>query len=212
MNKVTLMLTAVFGLQASIGVAQMTSEVEQLQARWAEINYLTEGKPQIEAFSTLIEQAHQVTNAQPRNAEAWTWSGIIKSSYAGAKGGLAALSSAKAAKADFDHAMDINADVLEGSAYTSLGVLYLNVPGWPVGFGDDEKGVALLKKGLEISPEGIDSNYFYAEYLFKDKEYDKAQRHLNIALAAKPRPGREIADDGRRKEIQHMLEEIEERR
>ena len=100
MNKVTLMLTAVFGLQASIGVAQMTSEVEQLQARWAEINYLTEGKPQIEAFSTLIEQAHQVTNAQPRNAEAWTWSGIIKSSYAGAKGGLAALSSAKAAKAE----------------------------------------------------------------------------------------------------------------
>ena len=189
--------------------AQMTPEVTALQQRWAEVNYMLKGKPQVEAFNALIEDAHKVTQAQSANAEAWIWSGIIRSSYAGAKGGLGALSAAKAAKADLEQAMTLNADAMDGSAYTSLGVLFLNVPGWPVGFGDEEKGVELLKKGLELSPDGIDSNYFYAEYLFKHEAYDEATRYLNRAMNAPSRPGRELADQGRRGEIEHMLQEIE---
>ncbi len=189
--------------------AQMTSEVEALQQRWAEVNYLLKGKSQVEAFNTLIEDARKVTDSNAENAEAWIWSGIIRSSYAGAKGGLGALSAAKAAKADLEKGMALNADALEGSAYTSLGVLYLNVPGWPVGFGDEEKGVEYLKKGLELSPSGIDSNYFYAEYLFKEDAYAESARYLNRALNAPARPGRELADEGRHGEIEAMLQEIE---
>lgn len=211
MKKMVSALFAVgMSMHASIVLAEMTPEVEQLQARWAEVNYLVHGKSQIEAFSTLIEQARQVTTAQPQSAEAWAWSGIIRASYAAAKGGLGALSSSKAAKSDFEKALDIESDVLEGSVYTSLGTLYLNVPGWPMAFGDDVEGAQLLKQGLKLSPQGMDSNYFYAQYLFKDKEYDKARRHLNSALEAAPRSGREIAEEGRRAEIQHLLEEIEE--
>lgn len=213
MRKLLLVIVAgVLSANATLVVAQMSHEVLQIEERWAEVNYLTNGKAQVEAFSSLIEQAKQVTNAQPGSAEAWTWSGIIQSSYAGAKGGLGALSSAKAAKADLEKAIDIDPDVLEGAAYTSLGVLYLKVPGWPVGFGDEDAGVELLKQGLQSSPNGIDSNYFYAEYLYNEKEYDGAERHLRKALAAAPREGREIADDGRRGEVQHMLEQIEEQR
>lgn len=189
--------------------AQMTPEVEALQQRWAEVNYLLKGKNQVEAFNTLIEDARKVTDTSAENAEAWIWSGIIRSSYAGAKGGLGALSAAKAAKADLEKGMALNADALEGSAYTSLGVLYLNVPGWPVGFGDEDKGVEYLKKGLELSPAGIDSNYFYAEYLFKEDAYAESARYLNRALNAPARPGRELADEGRRGEIEAMLQEIE---
>jgi len=213
MRKLLLVIVAgVLSANATLLVAQMSPEVLQIEERWAEVNYLTHGKAQVEAFSSLIEQAKQVTNAQPGSAEAWTWSGIIQSSYAGAKGGLGALSSAKAAKADLEKAIDINPDVLEGAAYTSLGVLLMKVPGWPVGFGDEDAGVELLKQGLQSSPNGIDSNYFYAEYLYNEKEYDSAERHLRKALAAAPREGREIADDGRRGEVQHMLEQIEEQR
>lgn len=194
---------------AAILQAQMTPEVEALQQRWAEVNYLLKGKNQVEAFNTLIEDARKVTDTSAENAEAWIWSGIIRSSYAGAKGGLGALSAAKAAKADLEKGMAINADALEGSAYTSLGVLYLNVPGWPVGFGDVDKGVEYLKKGLELSPAGIDSNYFYAEYLFKEDAYAESARYLNRALNAPARPGRELADEGRRGEIEAMLQEIE---
>jgi len=189
--------------------AEMAAEVTALQQRWAEVNYLLKGKSQIEAFNTLIGDARKVTDANGPSAEAWIWSGIIRSSYAGAKGGLGALSAAKAAKADLEKGMAIDADALDGSAYTSLGVLYLNVPGWPVGFGDEEKGVEYLKKGLELSPSGIDSNYFYAEYLFKEEVYAESARYLNRALNALSRPGRELADQGRQGEIEAMLQEIE---
>ncbi len=194
---------------ASLTYAQVTPEVAALQQHWAEVNYLTSGKSQVEAFSTLIEDARQVTKQQQNNAEAWIWSGIIKSSYAGAKGGLGALSSAKGAKADFEMAMKLDANALNGSAYTSLGVLYLNVPGWPVGFGDDDKGVELLKKGLEISPDGIDSNYFYAQHLLNEKDYAGAESFLRKALQAPPRAGREIADKGRRDDIEKLQQQIE---
>ncbi|MCB1649751.1 MAG: hypothetical protein H7A05_00125 [Pseudomonadales bacterium] len=198
-------------LSSALVHAQANAEVTGLQQRWAEVNYLLEGKSQVEAFNTLIDDAEKVTRSQSNSADAWIWSGIIRSSYAGAKGGLGALSAAKAAKADFEKAMSINADAMDGSAYTSLGVLYLNVPGWPVGFGDEDKGVELLKKGLELSPNGIDANYFYAEYLFKQKQDDDATRYLNRAMSAPARPGRELADQGRRAEIEQILQQIEAR-
>lgn len=195
-------------LWAAATQAQTSPAVAALQARWAEINYLTQGDAQVEAFSVLIEEARKLTEAEQDNAEAWIWSGIIKSSYAGVKGGLGALSAAKAAKADLEKAISLDGDAMEGSAYTSLGVLYLNVPGWPVAFGDEDEGVALLRKGLAIGPDAIDSNYFYAEYLFKSDKFDEARQYLQKALQAPARPGREIADQGRRQEIETMLAQL----
>ena len=203
---VCLLLCAVFGSAAL--QAQMPPSVAALQNRWAEVNYLTSGDSQLEAFSVLIEDARKATETETDSAEAWIWSGIIKSSYAGVKGGLGALSAAKAAKADLEKAIALNGEAMQGSAYTSLGVLYLNVPGWPVAFGDEEEGVALLKKGLELGPDTIDSNYFYAEYLFKNDQFDEARQYLQKALQAPARPGREIADQGRRQEIEKMLAQM----
>lgn len=212
-KRVGVILLAFVGSVLAVGSlrAQMTEPVMALQQRWAEVNYLLKGNSQVEAFNTLIEDARKATDAEGASAEAWIWSGIIRSSYAGAKGGLGALSAAKAAKADLEKGMAIDADALDGSAYTSLGVLYLNVPGWPVGFGDEEKGVEYLKKGLELSPTGIDSNYFYAEYLFNEEVYAESARYLNRALNAPARPGRELADQGRHGEIEAMLREIEDK-
>ena len=57
---------------------------------------------------------------------------------------------------------------LDGSAYTSLGTLYYKVPGFPIGFGDHKKARQLLEAALKVNPDGIDSNYFYGEYLFDE--------------------------------------------
>ena len=45
------------------------------------------------------------------------------------------------------------------------GFPYYQVPGWPVGFGDDEKAEQLLKQALAINPTGIDPNFFYGDFL-----------------------------------------------
>jgi len=188
--------------------ADVAAEVEHLQHRWAEINYQLEGKTRLSAFEQLSVEAEQLTQANPQSAEAWIWSGIIKSTYAGAKGGLGALSLAKSSKIDLETALELAPDALQGSAYTSLGALYFNVPGWPIGFGDDKKAEELLLRALELNPAGIDSNYFYGSFLILKKRYADARKYLSIAKLAAPRAGRSLADSVRQEEIKTALAAI----
>lgn len=183
--------------------------VEYLQKEWAIDSYQLVGKAQKEGFETLIRQADHKVSAYPQAAELYIWRGIIESTYAGVKGGLGALKYAKSAKADLEKALELDAGALQGSAYTSLGTLYFNVPGWPIGFGDDDKAEELLKRALVINPDGIDPNYFYGDFLRSEKHYEEAKRYMEKALHANPRRGRTLADEGRRKEIKQALLDIE---
>ncbi|MFW5386410.1 MULTISPECIES: hypothetical protein [unclassified Yersinia (in: enterobacteria)] len=45
----------------------------------------------------------------------------------------------KDAKVKLELAIKLDANALDGSAYTSLGTLYYQVPGWPIGFGDKKQ-------------------------------------------------------------------------
>ncbi len=193
---------------AGAAQADVLDDVRHLQDRWAEINYQLEGKTQLSAFEQLVSEASALTAANPDAAEAWIWSGIIKSTYAGAKGGLGALSLAKASKADLERALELDPAALQGSAATSLGTLYYSVPGWPVGFGDHDKAEALLQQALALNPNGIDSNYFYGSYLITEKRYAEARQYLQKAQQAAPRPGRALADSGRQQEIEEALASI----
>ncbi len=192
---------SLFLLPAAVFAGETTALVSELQHDWAAANYQARGDAQIQAFETLVARADEMVAAEPDSAELLIWNGIIKSSFAGAKGGLGALSLAKQARASLETALEVDDRALDGSAYTSLGTLYSKVPGWPVGFGSDKKAVQLLKKALEINPDGIDSNYFYGDYLLGKKQYAEAERYLLKAQNAAPRPDRPVADEGRQQEI-----------
>lgn len=211
-NTILFLATFAGGLVVQQASAQETSELAHLQQRWAEVNYQMEGKTQLSAFEQLSKEAVELSEKESASAEVWIWRGIIKSTYAGAKGGLGALGLAKEAKADLEHAMDLDADALGGSAYTSLGTLYHSVPGWPVGFGDEDTAEELLLKALTLSPEGIDTNYFYGTYLLDEKRYDEAENYLLQAQRAPARPSRPVADSGRQQEIREALEILNKKR
>ncbi|MDF1588448.1 MAG: hypothetical protein P1P93_04735 [Gammaproteobacteria bacterium] len=193
---------------AQLSFADVNEAVYQLQKRWAQVNYTLKDKAQNQAFEELIQQADNVVNHNPKAAEAYIWRGIIKSSFAGAKGGLGAMSLAKSSKADLEHALSIDENALSGSALTSLGTLYFKVPGWPIGFGDDDKAQALLEKAIKINPNGIDSNYFYGEFLIDQRDYAKAEQFLLKAQQAPARPNRPLADKGRQDEIAASLNKV----
>lgn len=183
-----------------------------LQERWAQIKYRTPEAAQAAAFEALAADAARARDAHPRDARLLTWSGIILASQAGAEGGLGALSLCKAARRDLEAAIAIDPAALSGSAYTSLGSLYYQVPGWPLGFGDDDTARRLLEQALAIDPDGIDANYFYGDFLREQGEFARARDVLEHALQAPARPGRELADEGRRGEIRAALAAIEAKR
>ena len=182
--------------------------IRPVQDQWAEIKYRVPEKQQADRYEQLAQKSRQLVDANPGVAEVLVWDGIVLSSEAGARGGLGALSLAKDAKQRFEEALKINDKALQGSAYTSLATLYAKVPGWPIGFGDKGKAETYFRKSLAINPDGIDPNFFYAEYLAERDRNAEARQFLEKALKAAPRPGRELADKGRREEIRALLERL----
>lgn len=199
--------TLVFIASSSV-FAGAQDDVAQLQKSWAVANYTLKDKAQVTAFETLIEQADKAVKANTDSVEVLIWQGVIKASYAGVKGGLGALSLAKSAKSDFEKALKMDDKALQGASYTNLGVLYYKVPGWPIGFGDDDKAKVFLDKALAIDSEGIENNYFYADYLIDQRQYAEAEAYLLKAQHAPARPNRALADKGRQSEISAALQNI----
>ena len=210
MKKLLAPLLALLSLAAPLaGVAAPVDDaVAELQRDWEVIRYQTPAAERERRFESLAAKAHKASETFPGRSEPLVWEGIVVSSWAGEKGGLGALSLVKQARAIYEQAIQIDGKVLDGSAYNSLGVLYYKVPGWPLGFGDKDKARQLLQQALAINPQGIDANYFYAEYLVETKHADEAVPYLERALQAPPRPGRQIADTGRREEVRAMLAKI----
>ena len=186
----------------------MQAELAQIQQRWAQIQYQLPDDDKEKAFEALAKEAETFVADYPGRAEPLIWQGIVLSTYAGAKGGLGALGLVKEARASLESALKIDPEALDGSAYTSLGSLYYQVPGWPLGFGDDEMARKYLQKSLAINPEGIDANYFFGDFLAEQDEPQRARVYLEKVLAAPARPGREVADDGRRAEARARLDSL----
>jgi len=176
---------------------------------WAVANYELDGDNQAARFEALIIEAEAAVEANPKDPELLIWQGILKSTYAGKASGLSALSLVKGARSSFEKALSIDDMAMQGSAYTSLGALYYQVPGWPIAFGSDKKARQMLEKAVQLNPAGIDSNYFHGDFLLQQKEYGAAKVAFEKALAAPDRLGRTLADSGRRGEIRSRLANIE---
>lgn len=190
-------------------VAASPDELLKLQQQWATVNYQLEGDAQLSAFSELIEQATKLVEQSENSAESLTWLAISQSSTASVKGGLGALDFAESAKENLERAIEKEESVLDGTALTVLAALYHKVPGWPVSFGSDKKAEKLFKRALEISPHGMDQNFFYAEYLFDEGEYKEAQAFLTRAQNAPEKANRPLADKKRREEIAALQSKLD---
>ena len=192
---------------ATLTLADVNNDVMKIQHQWAKANYNTPENQQEKAFETLVAEAQKLDDLHPDSAEAKVWLAIVLSTDAGVTGGFGALGKVKEARRQLEAAEKINPDALNGSIYTSLGSLYYQVPGWPIGFGDDEKAETYLKKALAINPDGIDPNYFYGDFMLEEGNYQQAVKYLEKAAAAAPRPGRPLADKGRQAEVQQKLQQ-----
>lgn len=180
-------------------------EVKQIQDKWAAIKYQTPKDQQEAAITALASEAHDVTTGLGGKPEAKIWEAIVISTKAGIVGGVDALDDIRTAKNLLEQVIATAPDTLQGSAYTSLGTLYYKAPMWPVSFGDNGKAKAYLEQARAINPDGIDPNYFYGDFLVGTGHAAEAIPVLEHALAAAPRPGREVADAGRRLEINEAL-------
>lgn len=196
-----LTLTAVASAQADA----VTDRAAALQRSWDHINYEVPQGTRLAEMARLNNEADAAVAASPGRAEPLIWSGIITASEAGLRGGLGGLRLAKEARNLLQRAETIDPRALHGSALTSLGSLYAQVPGAPIGFGNRTRARTYLQRALTIAPNDIDANYFMGDLLNREHDYVGAVRVLEHALACPARPGRTAADRGRRAEVTALL-------
>jgi len=190
--------------------AETSEVIQSIQKDWAFANYKTEGKDRKKAFESLTKEADEAVTAEPDSAEVHIWAGIVYSTNAGEVGMFSAGKQVKRARAELDRALEIDPDAMSGAAYTSLGALLFQIPGFMGG--DDQLAENMLKKGVELNATGIDANYFYGKFLLSQERLDESEIYLTKALQAPDRPGRPLADSGRRVEINKALAELKEER
>lgn len=65
----------------------------------------------------------------------------------------------------FERALSLDPSYDQGAPYRALGTLLVKAPPWPVGVGDDERGLELLEEGAHLFPDQPASHLFLGDAL-----------------------------------------------
>lgn len=179
--------------------------VRGLQQSWDHINFEVAEGVRTAEMSRLNTQADAVVAQCPNRAEPLVWDAIITASEAGLRGGLGALGLVRQARSELEQAERINPRAMNGAVYVSLGSLYAQVPGAPIGFGNRQRAREYLQRGLAMAPNDVDANFFMGDLLMREHDWAGAARYLQRAVDAPARPGRTAADRGRKAEARALL-------
>jgi tetratricopeptide (TPR) repeat protein len=167
------------GAAAASNLKAMDADIHAVEIQWEHIKFDEDGSPnQFAHIDALAKFTAGLVKKYPGRVEPSIWEGIVTSEEAGMAGTLSAMSYAKSAKAILEAAYQKDPAALDAGAPTSLGVLYYRVPGFPFGFGDNEKARQLLAQAVSLAPNGMDANYFYADFLMSQHEYAAAYKLL----------------------------------
>jgi tetratricopeptide (TPR) repeat protein len=194
MHKVLLLGTLLTCTWLSQAATSIDQSLQAIEANWAKIYYSVPAELQSADYVKLLSQTKKLAKANPKRAEPLIWQAIIVATNAESLNGLAALDALQLAHDLLLTAIEINPRAMDGSAFVTLGSLYHMVPGWPIAFGNDDKAQQSLLIALKISPNGIDSNYFYGEYLLSQGQNNKASHYFQRALQAPVRQQQLFAD------------------
>lgn len=197
-------VTVTLGLAGLTPVLAAPDALFALMQRWENVEYRMQGDARLQAFESLSHEIDSLAQAHGSDSHVLTAEGVVLASYARARGGLGALDLAKRARTALERAIEIDPAGENGAAYVTLGALYQHAPGWPIAFGDEEKAGQLLNKAVEIRPEGIDTNFYYAQYLEDQGEHAAARQYARLAVDGRPRKGK-ASDEVLRRQAEAWL-------
>lgn len=204
MNKATFVVfLSLFA--ASALASELNDAISDLESAWSATYYQGNEAQQKHAYPQLLKAAAELVQHHPDAAEPKIWQATIIASNAALESTLTVLSSLETAKSLLEQAIRQNPSALDGAAYLTLGTLYYRVPGWPISFGDTHKAEQLLKASLSINPNGIDANYFYADFLLRQDRTGEAEDYLLKAAQAPIRKQQFFADSQLQNEAKQIL-------
>lgn len=183
-------------------------DVFSLKNRWEHTVTQMPANQRESTLKSLSSEAEQLANQYPNEAEVLIWQGIVLASYARERGGLGALGTAGDARDALERAIEIDPQGGNGSAYVTLGALYDRAPGRPLGFGNSDTAERMFQRALEIRPDGIDVNYYYAAFLQEEGNTQAAREHAQRAVEGTARDSRQASDEALRQDAEKLLSQL----
>ncbi len=203
MKKTT--FVALLLLSSQCFAENINNSLQDIETEWASIYYSTPKQNRGPQYCRLLDRTINLSRQYPKNAEPIIWQAIVKATNADHQDAVSALKAIHEARDLLLKAIEINPQAMNGSAYVTLGTLYYMTPKWPIGFGDKESAQKMLQTALKINPNGIDSNYFYGDFLLSNNELDEAEKYFNRAIAAPTRTEQLYADNQLKEEAKLAL-------
>jgi tetratricopeptide (TPR) repeat protein len=183
--------------------------IDKLQQQWAIIKYqMTDHNEREDAIFTLKHQAIDLSKAYPNKADPIIWEAIVDTTKAEIDHNFSSLLLIQQARDLLIQANKINPKALRGLGVATLGWLYFQAPKPPLSFGDMDLAKEYLEKAIALNPDSLDTNYFYGSYLHETGDDAKAKTVLTHALETDVQSNSEVADEGRRAEIQEVLDSL----
>ncbi|MDD2660130.1 MAG: hypothetical protein PHY54_10715 [Methylococcales bacterium] len=210
MKKTT--FVALMLLSSQTFAESLNDSLQGIESEWATIYYNTPKQKQESAYNRLLDKTINLSKQHPNNAEPIIWEAIVKATNADHQDAVSALESIDDARDLLLKAIEINPQAMNGSAYVTLGTLYYMTPKWPIGFGDDKAARKMLQTALKINPNGIESNYFYGDFLLSNNNLNEAEIYFKRVIALPARKEQIYADNQLKEQARLALKNTKDRR
>ena len=190
----------------------LNESLQSIESEWASIYYSTPKQKRGPEYSRLLTKTINLSSQHPKNAEPIIWEAIVKATNADHQDAVSALKAIHEARDLLLKAIEMNPQAMSGSAYVTLGTLYSMAPKWPIGFGDEATAERMLQTALKINPNGIDSNYFYGDFLLSNNRLNEAEQYFKRAIAIPARAEQAYADNQLKEDAKFALKNTKERK
>ena len=210
----TLLLSALSACAQAREDTSLKSELLRLAHDWEHLKLqVIDRDDQERQMAGLAQRAAKIAEQYENVPDPIVWIGIITSeqaSLANENGSpLKALELAKQARDILETVERADPATMDAGAPTTLGLLYDRVPGFPISFGDKAKARNYLQEAVRNAPNGLDANYFYGDFLYRQGEQAEAIKVLEHALTLPELSNRPIWDKSRRAEIRKILSQLQ---
>jgi hypothetical protein len=163
----------------------LISEIDFLKSQWVVIKQQKPNKLYTNRILNLTKTASQFVLNHPNDPHYLVWEARIYTLAVEKLNKFKGINYAKHARNSLLEATKFSSGIQLGYIYSNLGYLYLIAPKLSLSLKNNSKKYKYLTKGLQLNPEGLESNYYYGLYLLNKKNsIESAQYYLKKALAS----------------------------
>ena len=183
----------------------LNDSLQGIENEWASIYYKMPKKKRGPQYVSLLDRTIRLSNQQFEKQ-------LLRQTMADHQNAVSALKAIHETRDLLIKAIEIIPKAMSGSAYVTLGTFYYMAPKWPIGFGDEQTDQKMLQTALEINPSGIDSNYFYGDFLLSNNKLNEAEKYFKRAIATPAGAEQFYADNQLNKEAKLPINNTKERK